>query len=136
MSENTTNVFLEATKRKLRFITPNGHLSTEDLWDLPLTKLDEMAVTIDESLVGDRKSFRRNPDRKVTAQQAENRLRLDVLTEVIQAKEEDNARKVAAADKRARIEFLERLRDKKAMEQLEAKDLAEIEKELAELQEI
>jgi len=31
------DIFAFATRKKLRFETPKGNLSTEDLWDLPLT---------------------------------------------------------------------------------------------------
>jgi hypothetical protein len=32
-----TNLFEQATRAKLRFSSPQGQLSVEDLWDLPLT---------------------------------------------------------------------------------------------------
>lgn len=42
-----TNIFMEATKKKIRFETTKGMLSIEQLWDIPLTgaglNLDEIA---------------------------------------------------------------------------------------------
>ena len=34
------NIFEQATRQKLRFSTSKGNLSTEELWDMPLTNTD------------------------------------------------------------------------------------------------
>jgi hypothetical protein len=50
------NIFEQATRAKLRFSTPAGMLSVEDLWDLPLTStakranLDDVARLLDAEL--------------------------------------------------------------------------------------
>lgn len=121
--------FVEASKNKLRF-SANGQLSVEDLWDLPLTKLDEMAIDIDSELTGSRKSFLANPDRRVTIAQQQDALRLEVLKQVIETKQAENSAKREAADKRARKEFLQRLLEKKKIDQLESLSAEDIEKEL------
>lgn len=36
-------IFEKATRKKLRFETPNGDLTTEQLWDLPLTAVGDRA---------------------------------------------------------------------------------------------
>lgn len=125
--------FVEATKTKLRFAA-SGHISAEDLWDLPLSKLDEMAIAIDSELSGSRKSFLANPDRRVTIAQQQDALRLEVLKQVIETKQAENAAKREAADKRARKEFLERLLEKKKIDQLESLPAEDIEKELASIE--
>ena len=48
-------MFEKATRLKLRFDTPKGALSVEDLWDLPLTStkganLDDLARNLDTAL--------------------------------------------------------------------------------------
>jgi hypothetical protein len=125
--------FVAATKTKLRFAAA-GHISAEDLWDLPLNKLDEMAIEIDGELSGSRKSFLANPDRRVTIAQQQDALRLEVLKLVIETKQAENAAKREAADKRARKEFLERLLEKKKIDQLESLSAEDIEKELASIE--
>lgn len=132
MSE--TNVFQEASKRKLRFVAPNGFLSSEDLWDLSLKKLDEMAVAIDTELGKARKSFLDNPDRAASAARTEDELKLEILKAVISTKQEENAAKRSAADKAARKAFLESLLQKKKIDQLESLPIEDIEKELAALE--
>jgi len=50
------NIFEQATRAKIRFSTPVGMLSVEDLWDLPLTStraranLDDVARLLDAEL--------------------------------------------------------------------------------------
>lgn len=40
--------FKEASRQKLRFQTSKGLLTTEQLWDLSLADLDELAVSLEE----------------------------------------------------------------------------------------
>ena len=40
------NIFARAAKMKLRFDTRNGRINVEDLWDLPLSKLDTIAIDL------------------------------------------------------------------------------------------
>jgi hypothetical protein len=43
-------LFLEASRNKLRFVTLKGQLTTEDLWDLPLNNLDTIAKGLRKQL--------------------------------------------------------------------------------------
>ena len=44
------NTFERATKQALRFSTSMGMLSVEDLWKIPLTDLDSLAVSFKQAL--------------------------------------------------------------------------------------
>ena len=44
------NIFEQASKRSLRFNTAVGILSTEDLWNLVLTDLDTLAVSLKKTV--------------------------------------------------------------------------------------
>lgn len=54
--ENNVNVFEVASRQKLRFDTPRGQVTVEDLWDLPLTStvgkpnLDAIAVELHQKM--------------------------------------------------------------------------------------
>ena len=55
-------MFEQAARMKLRFDTPRGALSAEDLWDLPLTStrglsLNDIAITLHHALKHDTVSF-------------------------------------------------------------------------------
>jgi hypothetical protein len=44
------NLFETASRQKLRFTTAKGLLPTEDLWDLPLTTLNELAKSLSKQV--------------------------------------------------------------------------------------
>lgn len=44
------DLFIKASRTKLRFDSKKGLLNTEDLWDVPLTVLDGIAVDLHKSL--------------------------------------------------------------------------------------
>lgn len=128
------NTFLEATKRQLRFATSSGHLSTEDLWQLSLRSLDKIALSIDEKLQPNKKSFLENPDTKANQQQAHDELAIEVLKEVIRVKQEENKINLAAASKAKQEAFLRSLIDKKRIGAMEEMSIEELEAKLKELQ--
>ena len=44
------SIFKKASKDKLRFLTSDGVLTDEDLWDIPLESLDQLAISLKKSL--------------------------------------------------------------------------------------
>lgn len=44
------DVFMNATRKKYRFSTAKGNLTTEQLWDLPLESLDEIWQKINATI--------------------------------------------------------------------------------------
>ena len=130
---NITNPFAIAARNKLRFHTSGGSLAAEDLFDLSLKDLDRLAVEIHGGLQENSTSFLENPDRKVSAAQAENELRLEVLKAVIGIKQDENKARLDAAAKAKRREFLKGLQEKKRMDALESLSEEEIAAQLAEL---
>lgn len=132
------NMFERATRERFRFDTPNGRLTVEDLWDLPLearngrnqANLDDIAKALFKSLQsGDDKSFVRPEAKSDPTIQA----KFDIAKYIIDVKL-DEAKK--ATEARARREAKSRLREillRKKNEAQEAKSIEEIEKELAEL---
>ena len=54
------NTYREASRAKLRFQSPRGSLSVEDLWDIPLTgpfSLNEIAVDLHNKLARQEVTF-------------------------------------------------------------------------------
>lgn len=89
-------IFEQAARLKLRFDTPKGCLSVEDVWDLPLRTLDGLAVSLMNRLKNENVSFisETKPD-------PEMQLRFDLLKHVIDVRLEE---KRAADDARAKAE--------------------------------
>lgn len=108
--------FALATRQKLRFSTPQGSLSVEDLWDLPLTtarehqaSLDALAVSLHHELQGVQGlSFVQPPD---TGLFTRLQLQFDVVKHIIDIKlaERDaaEAQRAAAAKKQQLLALIE-----------------------------
>ena len=126
-------MFEKAARLKLRFETTQGALSTEELWDLSLNSLDQIAKKV-AKLIRDESedSFipNTNRDRKVT----NNTLRLDILKYVINTKSQENEDRKAKIERLSTIQRLKELAANKADEQLAAQSLEELQKRIAELE--
>lgn len=93
-----------ATRQKLRFESPKGLLSIEDLWDLPLTSatgkanLDEIALTLHHQLknTADVVSFvdddKAKPDAVI-------QLKFNLVKHIIELRKKENAEALAARDR-------------------------------------
>lgn len=130
------NIFEQATRQKIRFPSAKGELTTEQLWELPLTSktgfdLDTVArevnrdlkETAEESFV----STRANPAR------AQLELKLELVKHVIAVKiTEAESREQAAARAQER-QRLQEILNKKQDAALEGLSVEEIQKRLIEL---
>jgi len=78
--------FKSATQQKLRFQTSKGLLSTEQLWDLSLTDLDVLAVSLEaEYKDSGKKSFLVTK----SAKDKTAKLKFDVVVDVLTTKVEE-----------------------------------------------
>jgi hypothetical protein len=124
----TVNIFEQASRLRpvLRFETNRGQITTEDLWDLPLTSaknpnLDDIARTLNKKLkeTGDTVSFVEN-----TAKADERtQVAFDVVLHVIGVKKDEaaaRATETAKADEKRKL--LELLAEK---QEGKLKDLSE-----------
>lgn len=123
-------MYKKALRTKLRFSTTKGKLTTEDLFDLSLVDLNNLAIALDKKLSETpRKSFISD----IAPDTQEDELRFNIVKDVITLKlaERDAAQnaKAKAAEKAQLLEILHR----KQNEALENLSVAEIEAKLAEL---
>lgn len=124
-------MYKKALRTKLRFSTTKGKLTTEDLFDLSLTDLNNLAIALDKKLSETpRKSFISD----IAPDTQEDELRFNIVKDIITLKlvERDAARnaKAKAAEKAQLLEILHR----KKNEALENLSVAEIEAKLASLE--
>lgn len=128
------NLFEAAARGKYRFTSAKGQITTEDLFDLPLTSkngfdLDMVARTVNSELKSaSEESFvtttRRNTD-------LENKL--EIVKAVIALRQEEKA---AAADRAARLEKKRKILDaieSKEDQQLSEASIEDLRQQLAEL---
>jgi hypothetical protein len=128
------NIFEYATRRKLRFTTPRGDVTVEDLWNLPLIdqrnpSLDQLAISLNAeiqaagvSFVEDKPS---NPDLSV---------KFEVVKHVIATKKAEQAMRVTAANRNAQAAQLQEVLARRKQAGIENMETADIERRLAILQ--
>ena len=124
-------MYKKALRAKLRFSTTKGKLTTEDLFDLSLADLNNLAIVLDKKLSETpRKSFISD----IAPDTQEDELRFDIVKDVISLKlAERNAAQNAKAKAAEKAQLMEILHRKKN-EALENLSVAEIEAKLAELE--
>jgi len=131
-------LFEKASRAKLRFPSPKGLLTVEDLWDLPLTSntgkpnLDDIARTVDRTLreLGSTTSF---VEAKESSQDMELKLSMDVVKRVIEVKLAERAAAADAAKRRETKEKIMAIIEAKQNEALAGKSLEELQAQLASL---
>lgn len=122
------NMFEQATRLKLRFKSINGNISTEDLWDLPLSQLDDIAKGLRKELRDTEDSF--IEEKKSNAQLE---LRFEVVKHVITTKLAERDAKAKAKEVAARRQVLLEALEGKQQEALKNMSVEDIQKELATL---
>lgn len=123
-------MFEKALKQKLRFDTSKGSISTEDLWDLSLSSLNEIAKEVNKKIkASEEESF---IDTKTTTS-TKDQLKLEVLKFVIADKIATRDAAKARAEKQAQVAKIKSLIANKADEQLANASLEELSAMLAQV---
>ena len=125
------NLFETASKTKLRFSSNKGMITSEDLWDLSLADLDEMA----------RETYKRVRDdmdhvsfvRPVSKVDSTDLLRLDILKRVIEVKMEERDAAEKTVLQNAKKQRILNIMAEKEDENLKGASLEDLRQMLAEL---
>lgn len=127
-------MFEKVVRMKLRFDSPQGALSAEDLWDLPLTStrgranLNEVAKAIARQLKTEGEEDFVNP--KSGADDI-LQLKLDTVKHVIQVRQAENEAERSATDRKEKKARLLELIARKQDQQLESKSMEELQEMVA-----
>lgn len=120
-----------AIRRKLRFQTTRGNLTVEDLWDVPLTVLDE-------AYKGLSRQIREAEDDSLLAKRdsgvEEASLKRDLVKHVVEVRQTETAEKQARAARRSQAARVRELIAQKQDEALTGKSTEELAALLAELE--
>lgn len=127
--------FEKASRLQLRFSTPKGSITAEDLWDLPLTttkadgiSLDNLAKNLNRQIKDvDTESFVTPATKADEALQ----LRFEIVKHVIAVRQAENETARTAKARADQKQKLLELRDRKQNAQLENLTLEEIDSLLA-----
>lgn len=116
--------FKAASREKLRFQTPKGLLSVEQLWDLSVEELDNLAVLLDaEHKQSAKKSF----VTKSTAKDKTAKLKFDVVLDVLTTKVEDLQAAAEAYENKEHNKKILALIAEKTDDSLKGKSIKELE---------
>lgn len=126
-------MYKKATKLKLRFSSPRGELTTEQLWDLPLqshtkTNLNDIAVEVSKS-IDVTENF-------ITGQSKDNsiaELKLAILKDIIKDKLQENKDKATKIKNAQEVSKLEEILESKEDASLTKLGKKEIKAKIAKL---
>lgn len=127
----SASTFETATRRKLRFQTTRGNLTVEDLWDVPLTVLDE-------AYKGLSRQIREAEDDSLLAKRdsgvEEAALKRDLVKHVVEVRQAEATEKRNREARRAQAARVRELIAQKQDEALSGKSTEELAALLAELE--
>lgn len=123
------NLFEVATKEKFRF-PYKGMVSVEDLWDLPLKGLDQVFKTLNAELkeVSGEESLL-----DVSEVDDELKIKIEIVRHIVKTKQEENAKRAAASEIKARKQKLLTILSEKEEASLYEKSKEELMKMIEEL---
>ena len=127
--------FETASRLALRFNTPKGNLSVEDLWDLPLTSTSGASLnTIAKSLNKQIKETD-DPDFVAPSTKADDilQLKFEIVKHIISVRLAENEAAANARAKKEQKQKLLEILDRKKNAQLENQSVEELEAALATL---
>jgi hypothetical protein len=134
MSEKNT-LFEQASRLKLRFGSPQGPLTVDDLWDLPLTSRTNRANLDDIARFYSRELKEQETESFVTKPARKDKILMlgfEIVKRVIEVRLEENKAIKDKAEKAAKkaklLELLSKKKDDQLGEMTEEQLLAEIEK--------
>lgn len=131
------DIFEQATRLQLRYPSNKGQLTTEDLWELPLTSkggtdLDTTAKLVNSRLKASQEesfvSVKANPERSGLE------LQLDIVKHVIAVKLRENEERLARAGRKAEKERLLTILETKQVEKMQGMTEEQIQARIAELE--
>lgn len=127
------NAFIAATRLKLRFDTPKGQATIEDLWDLPLTSGTGKA-NLDDIAKGLHRDLRASADTQSFVTPASNgsnaelELKFEIVKHVIDVRIAERDKAADAAKRREAKQNILAIIAKKEAEQIEGLPLEELKK--------
>jgi hypothetical protein len=122
------DIYKRAMRKKLKFQTSRGVLSTEDMFDIKVEELDKWAIALNKKIKAEEGESYRKDQKQSSTQSTDDKLRLDLLVDIINTKEKDaETAEKAIATKQRKARLAELIAEKKdedlkdmSVEELEA----------------
>lgn len=130
----TNDLFEQASRLKLRFYSPMGSLTVEDLWDLPLTSptgrsranLDSIAIALHKQTRESAETVSFVTPSSSTSQAAELDLKFQLVKYIISVRVAERDAAKEASDRKEKKQRLLELIARKQDQELEGKSLEEL----------
>jgi|APSaa5957512622_1039677.scaffolds.fasta_scaffold100790_2 hypothetical protein len=126
------NIFEQTARLKLRFSSPQGALTVEDLWDLPLTSTVEGKANLDDIAMNLHRGLKDASDVHSFVVEVEEpkdtimQLQFNVVRHVIEAKKDENRAARMARETRERKQQLLEIISKKEDEELQGLSVSKL----------
>lgn len=124
------DIFEKATREQLRFATSRGALTTEQMWQLSLNDLNSIGMGIKKEL----KEAETETLLGHVSKNPKQQLMLDIIVRIIEVKQADADKKKKRAEKAQTLASLKALAAEKTNEEFSKQSLADIRKQIAELE--
>jgi hypothetical protein len=127
---STNDLFILASRKKYRFPSDKGDLTTEQLWDVPLTSrngysVDNIAIAVNRELRSlQEESFVQN---RSNPRRSELQNMLDILKEVIAIRQAESEQATELARKQSQKKVIQEAIERKRQQNLESMSLEELE---------
>lgn len=121
----SVNIFEQATRARFRFQAANGLITTEDLWQVSLEKLDIIALGLQAELNKTGESFISDSPKDATL-----KARFDVVKHIIDVKLEEKRAEIVRKSAAAQRQILLAALEKRQQEELEGLSMDEIKKRI------
>jgi hypothetical protein len=128
---NNTNIFERASRIKVRFATEKGFLNVEDLWTLPLTKLDTLAKNANKQLKNESEESFITPVKSSKNEELEGGF--EILKHIISVRLKENEDAKIRSQRLEELSLLRNIQANKKVEELHNLSSEEIEKRIQEL---
>ena len=119
-------MYLELLKQKARFDSSKGSLSMEQLFDLSLTDLDQIAVKLDDQYESSKKS--KSFLSKRTKKDKVAKMKLNFVLDVMNYKQEEEERLTSIKNKKEFNNKIGAIIERKRHQELESLSLKDLEK--------
>lgn len=127
---STNDLFILASRKKYRFPSDKGDLTTEQLWDVPLTSrngysVDNIAIAVNRELRSlQEESFVQN---RSNPRRSELQNMLDILKEVIAIRQAESEQATELAKRQSQKKVIQEAIERKRQQNLESMSLEELE---------
>lgn len=119
------NIFELATRKRLRFLAPNGSVTTEDLWSMSLPQLDKIALALKKEIGSGDESFLSDVSKDDVLQ-----LRFDVVVHIIRTLQSERAQEKSDAVRSEQRRILVSVLADREQQELASLSIEEIKKRI------